>query len=107
MSESIRKKKEVSRRLNRKQSTALRRSRNAVFNLDQFFTSGWTIEDWGKLPRVEEGWRAVPDKDFLIVRIKSVHFSDGASRRFYQQVARPETRRETCAPSSRIVQPRT
>src|SRR5690349_1958934 len=82
-------------RPNRKQRAASARLRNEMLNLDSFVTADWNIEDWQKLPRPSEGWTAKPDlKRFLIVRVKAIHFSDGVTRRFYQVIARPETRRE-------------
>jgi len=65
--------------------------------LDKFLTCDWNSTDWEKLSKLRlcEGWTARPDRErFVVVRMTVCRFSDGSTMRFYQQIARPETRRE-------------
>lgn len=59
-------------------------------------TSRYTPADFEKIPRPEAGWTDQPDREtHFITAIKCVRFSDGTTRKFYLQVAKPLTKKES------------
>lgn len=56
----------------------------------------YTPADFEKIPRPEQGWTDRPDREtYFITAIKCVRFSDGSTRKFYLQVAKPLTKKES------------
>jgi hypothetical protein len=53
------------------------------------------LSDFEKLPRIEDNWttKRTPATHFTI-RIKSVRFQDGYSKRYYLQIPKPVSKRE-------------
>jgi hypothetical protein len=58
--------------------------------------SPYTAADYEKIPSADSGWTHQPDRENnFVIAVRCIRFSDGTTRKYYQQVPKPLSKKET------------